>query len=371
MIHDIFFDYTLRNVLLGSAILGIVSGMLGSFAVLRQRSLLGDTMSHAALPGIVLAFLFTGSKAPLVLLLGAGVAGWFGTWIILSVTATSSIREDGIQGIVLSVFFGLGLVLLSYIQRLPSAAKAGLDKFLFGQAATLMTEDIIIMAIIGFIVVVLMLLFWKEFKIISFDADYTNSLGFPARRLEYLITILIVVAVVIGLQTVGVILMSAMVVTPAASARQWTNRLESMVILSGIFGAVSGIVGGLVSSMVSNLPTGPIIVIVLGFISLVSILFAPKRGLLAKLIERAKNKQIYKSDRILSGLWNLACKHNDYRHPHSIETLRVFSPSPPKSIESGLDALMVRGLVDKDKEGRYAITVDGKEYIQNLNGGTE
>lgn len=368
MIRDIFFDYTLRTVLLGTTILGVVSGMLGSFAVLRQRSLLGDTMSHAALPGIALVFLLTGSKAPLVLLLGAGVAGWFGTWLILGVTGTTSVREDSIQGIVLSVFFGLGLVLLSYIQRLPTAAKAGLDRFLFGQAATLMTEDVIVMGAIGGIAVFLMILFWKEFKILSFDFDYANSMGYPARFLEYFITLLIVSSVIIGLQTVGVILMSAMVVIPAASARQWTNRLESMVLLSGIFGGVAGIIGGLISSSVSKLPTGPTIVLVLGFISFTSIIAAPKRGLLAEALRRAKNKQTYKADRLLQCLWELAQQHSDYQHPHSIETLRVFYPEPPRSVDSGLDALCLRKLVQKDKKGRFFLTPAGKDYAIEQNG---
>lgn len=368
MIRAILSDYTLRNVVLGSAVLGIVSGTLGSFAVLRQRSLLGDSMSHAALPGIALAFIITGSKAPFILLIGAALAGWLGTWIILLITGKTSIPEDGAQGIVLSVFFGFGLVLLSKIQRMPTAAKAGLDRFLFGQAATLMTEDVIAMTVVGALAVVLMIIFWKEFKILSFDPDYTSSQGFPARRLEYLLTFLIVAAVVIGLQTVGVVLMSAMVVAPAASARQWTNRLETMVILSGIFGALAGITGALFSSIVPKLPTGPAIVLALGAISGLSLLIAPGRGLISRVLLRRKNRRTYAADKILEGLWKLALDHDHFDHPHSLKTLRVLVPERPRSVDGGLEALQERGLVSKDEQGRYALTTTGRDYAVNLQG---
>lgn len=368
MTGGIFSDYTIRNVILGSVVLGVVSGSLGSFAVLRQRSLLGDTMSHAALPGIALAFLITGSKAPLVLLIGAALAGWLGTWIILVVTGRTPIRDDSAQGIVLSVFFGLGMVLLSWIQRMPTAAKAGLDRFLFGQAATLMTGDVVVMTTVGLVALVVMILFWKEFKLLSFDPDYTGSQGFPARTLEYLLTFLIVAAVVIGLQTVGVVLMSAMVVIPAASARQWTNRLEGMVALSGGFGALAGVSGALVSSFVPRMPTGPAIVIALGIISALSILLAPSRGVVSRAVRRVRNKRSYAADKLLQGLWKLAGTHERYDHAHDLETLRALVPEKSRSVDGGLDALRERGLVKKDSSGQYALTAEGRTYAINLQG---
>src|SRR5688572_19802294 len=149
LLRDLFFDYTLRTVALGSATLGIVSGALGSYAVLRKQSLLGDAMSHAALPGVVLAFLLTRSKEPVVLILGALVAGWVGTLALLAITRSTRLKDDSALGLVLSVFFGFGLMLLTFVQKLPDASQAGLDKFLFGQAATLLESDVVIMAGIG------------------------------------------------------------------------------------------------------------------------------------------------------------------------------------------------------------------------------
>ncbi|MCG8453203.1 MAG: metal ABC transporter permease [Spirochaetales bacterium] len=368
MIFSILQDYTLRHVIFGAAILGIVSGTLGSFAVLRQRSLLGDTMSHAALPGIALAFMITGSKAPFILLTGAALAGWLGTLAILVITGRTRIKEDGAQGIVLSVFFGIGLVLLSRIQRMPSAAKAGLDKFLFGQAATLLTSDIIAMLVVGGTAMVVMLVLWKEFKLLSFDPEFLTASGFPTRTLEYILTFLIVGAVVIGLQTVGVVLMSAMVVAPAASARQWTNRLEGMVALSGVFGAIAGISGALISSLVEKVPTGPAIVLALGCIAACSLLFGPERGILSQILRRQRNRQTYAANRILQGLWVLSLHHKEYQHPHAIDTLEALFTISRGSVRGGLEALASQGLIKKDSIGRFALTPLGREKALALEG---
>ncbi|MDQ2669232.1 MAG: metal ABC transporter permease, partial [Gemmatimonadota bacterium] len=261
LLRDLFFDYTLRTVALGAASLGAVSGTLGAFAVLRRQSLLGDAISHAALPGIVLAFILTGSKQTFVLVLGAAIAGWLGTLFVLWVVRNSRIPEDSVLGIVLSVFFGLGLVLLTYVQKLPDASQAGLSTFLFGQAATLVTSDVLVIAALGGIAVIVVMLGWKEFKLLAFDREYGVSLGIPMRAVEVLLTTVLVVAIVVGLQTVGVVLMSAMVVAPAVAARQWTDALGRMVLLSAGFGALSGVTGAMASATTTGVPTGPAIVL--------------------------------------------------------------------------------------------------------------
>jgi manganese/zinc/iron transport system permease protein len=237
---DLFTNYTLRTIALGAAALGIISGVLGCFAVLRRQALLGDAMSHAALPGVVLAFMLTGSRAPLVLVLGAAIAGWLGALAVLTIVRMSRLKEDSAFGLVLSVFFAIGMVLLTIVQRSGTGGQAGLDKYLFGQAAALVTSDVIMIVVLGTIVLALLALFWKEFKLLSFDLDYAASLGYPVRRLDILLTSLIVLAIVIGLQLVGVVLMSAMLVAPAVAARQWTNRLGTMTLLAGGFGAAAG-----------------------------------------------------------------------------------------------------------------------------------
>lgn len=287
----LFSDYTLRTVAIGTAILGIVSGALGSYAVLRKQSLVGDAISHAALPGICLAFLITDSKTPLVMIVGASLAGWLGILVVTAIVRNTRIKEDAALGIILAVFFGVGIVLLTLIQKMPNANQAGLDKFLFGQAAALLERDIKTMGVISIMVMSLTLLFWKEFKLLCFDPTFGASLGFPMKILDILLMTLIVIAIVIGLQAVGVVLMSAMVVAPASAARQWTNRLAIMVCLAAFFGAIAGVTGAIISSTTTRIPTGPMIVVCASVIFLFSLAFAPNRGLVwQSLLKKTKFK---------------------------------------------------------------------------------
>lgn len=293
-IISLFSDYTFQTVALGSALLGLISGVLGSFAVLRKQSLLGDGVSHSALPGVVMAFVLLGSKNTEVLLFGALVSGLLATLFIVSIVLHTRVKFDSALALVMSVFFGLGLVLLTYVQKIPNSNQAGLKRFIFGQASTLLQRDIILMVICGLILLALVLLFWKEFKLFTFDSDFAQSLGFSPKRLNLLLSFMIVLAIIIGLQTVGVILMSAMLITPAVAARQWTNKLWVMVVLSALFGAVSGVAGTAASSLVPKLPTGPAIVVCVSSIVIISVLFAPGRGVLHRVYQRRKNKVLYK-----------------------------------------------------------------------------
>lgn len=296
VLHDLIFDYTLRTVALGAAVIGIVAGALGSFAVLRRQSLVGDAMSHAALPGIALAYLLTGQKDNLYLLTGAAIAGWLGTLAVLGIVRRSRVSFDSALGLVLSVFFGLGLMLLTYIQRQPDSSQAGLDKFLFGQAATLIQDEVRDMAVVGGIALLVLALLWKSFKLLSFDSDFGATIGYSIRLLDIALTTLIVVAIVIGLQAVGVVLMSAMIVAPAAAARQWTDRLGIMVLLAAAFGALAGVTGATISSTQTQLPTGPVIVVCISAIVLLSLLFAPNRGMLwAAMARRRKRAELLRA----------------------------------------------------------------------------
>lgn len=224
-ILDLFSDYTFLMVATGSLLMGIISGVMGTFAVLRKQSLLGDGVSHAALPGVVLAFLTTGTKNTELLLAGATITGLLATFFMLSVAKRTRLKFDSALALMMSAFFGLGLVLLTYAQKQPNANQAGLNRFIFGQASTLLFRDLVIMLVTGGVLFVLTTVFWKELKLSTFDPDYAQSLGFSPRKLEVLISAMIVLAIIVGLQTVGVILMSAMFITPAVAARQWTNKL--------------------------------------------------------------------------------------------------------------------------------------------------
>lgn len=271
-------DYTFQVVALGAALLGMASGMIGSFAVLRRQSLLGDVVSHAALPGIAAVFLMTGTKDTVWLLIGALCSGLTATGFIIGVVRYSRVKFDTALALGMSVFFGLGLVLLTYVQKIPNSNQAGLQRFIFGQAAVLLKSDILVIAVTGAVLLALTLLFWKEFKLLSFDPEFARSLGFPTRSLNVLLSAMTVAAIIAGLQTVGVILMSAMLVAPAVAARQWTNRLGVMVGLAALFGAVSGVAGTLASSALPKLPAGPAIVVAADVLVLISLALGRARS---------------------------------------------------------------------------------------------
>ncbi|MDX1326705.1 MAG: metal ABC transporter permease [Arenibacter sp.] len=341
----VFTDYTLRTITLGTAILGIVCGMLGSFAVLRKQSLLGDAISHAALPGIVIAFLVTGAKNSNMLLIGALVSGLVGTFWISGIVKKTHLKSDTALGLILSLFFGFGMLLLTFVQKMPNAQQAGLDKYLFGQAATLVESDVWLMAIVMGVSLLVLLLFWKEFKVQHFDPDYSKSLGFNTRFLDVIMTTLIVLAIVIGLQTVGVVLMSAMLLAPAAAARQWTNKLGIMIFLAAIFGALSGIFGTAISATSNNLSTGPLIVLVAAVFVVISFVFAPVRGLLFREIRHWKNRNDLQLHKTLHFMYEIAKTHEDISHPHKVKILNNFQGYTRNSL--------------KNLEDREYITIDG------------
>ena len=357
----VFSDYTLRTITLGTAILGAVTGMLGSFAVLRKQSLLGDAISHAALPGIALAFLITGAKDTNTLLLGALVSGLIGTFWIRGIITKTHLKSDTALGLILSLFFGFGMLLLTFIQKQPNANQAGLDKYLFGQAATLVESDVWLMAIVTGICLIVMLLFWKEFKLLLFDPDYTKTLGFNTKFIDILITTFIVLAIVLGLQTVGVVLMSAMLLAPAAAARQWTNSLGTMVFLAAIFGAFSGVFGTAVSASQNNLSTGPVIVIVASIFVIISFIFSPSRGLLFRQIRFIQNRRDLELQKTLSFMYHIAETHEDITHPHTIKILNNFQGYTRKTLQKLVD----KNYVTLDGT-MWSLTEEGFETAANL-----
>ncbi|MFO8098973.1 MAG: metal ABC transporter permease [Salinibacter sp.] len=365
LLSQLWTDYTLRTVALGAATLGVVGGGLGSYAVLRGQSLLGDAISHAALPGVALAFLLTGGKAPLTLMLGAAVTGTAAALAIVGITNSTRIPYDSALALMLSVFFGAGLMLLTYLQRAAGAAQAGLDAFLFGQAAALVEQDVWTMAMLGGLAFAALLLFWKEFKLLAFDPDFGRSLGVPVRALDVGLTTLLVVAIVIGLQTVGVVLMSAVIVAPAAAARQWTDRLGVMVGLAAAFGALSGVGGAVASSTVADLPTGPTIVLCMGFLVALSLLLAPTHGLLWSWWHRRQTDRRLRHEQVLCTLYALATNHGRWDHPHGPAALDAVTSGPSRPRDA-LRQLASRGLVAQTDEGRWHLTQAGAAEARQL-----
>ncbi|MEZ6143586.1 MAG: iron chelate uptake ABC transporter family permease subunit [Zavarzinella sp.] len=283
--------YNTAIVLLGVSLLGATAGTVGSFAVLRRRALVGDALAHAALPGLCIGFLVVGERQLFGMLAGAFVAGILGVWLINAIKQHTRIQEDAAIGIVLSVLFGVGIVLSRAIQNSPtvSGSKAGLDSYIYGKTAGMAAIDLYsIMAITAIALLALILLF-KEFQLISFDRNFGFTQGWPVRFLDLLLTGLIALIVVVGLPAVGVVMIASLLIIPGVIARFWTNRLANVAILSAFIGMVMGSTGTMLSATISQLPTGPTITLVGTLLFLLTALFAPQQGILANWRVRRAN----------------------------------------------------------------------------------
>lgn len=284
-------NYTLFIIVLGTLFLGLVNGVLGVFTVLKKQALVGDALSHATLPGVVLAFMFTGVKDMWVLLLGASISSVVAMLLIEAIKRVSKSKDDALLSLILASFFGVGQVLLLLVQSGGNSTASGLQNFIFGQAATMLLSDVYLIAGVALFVLLLVFLFYKELKLFVFNRDYFYSLGFSSTLMSGLLTLMTVLVVTISIRTVGVILMSAFLIAPSVSSRQWSNKLVSNLFLAGLFGMISGVGGSLISSQTTNLPTGPVIVLFLSLIVVVSLFFAPKRGIIHHAVQLRRHKR--------------------------------------------------------------------------------
>lgn len=291
---EFFSNHIFRMVFLGTTVIGVVSGALGAFAYLRKQSLISDVIGHAALPGALLAFLMAvlafnvSGRSMLLLVIGAVITGTLAALFANSISARTKIAIDTAMAISLTTFFGIGMLLMRIIANNPYPGKGGIQDYLFGNAASITKADLITSVGVGAFALTLMILFWKEFTLRTFDPVLSTMLGFKARMIDALMFATIVIAIVIGVKAVGFVLMVAFVVTPPAAARQWTNSLSGMVTLSAFFGGLGSGLGAYVSISMGNVPTGPVIVLVLFALFLVSLLTSPKRSIIVTARRRAR-----------------------------------------------------------------------------------
>ncbi len=302
------YTYTVRVVALGGAVLGMIGAVLGCFAVLRRESLMGDALSHAALPGVAIAFLLAGRELSL-LLIGAGITSWLAMRFVAAVMRTTRIKQDAAMGIALAAWFAAGIALLAYIQAIPDASQAGLDHFIFGQAAAIVASDVALASGVGLAILAVLLLFWKEFKLVTFDVEFARANGFRVGFINTLLSTLTVAAIVLGLQLAGVILMVGILIAPAIAARQWTRKLEQMTLLSAVFGAFSGGLGAVISALDRDMPTGPMIIVVAFALVMLSIAFAPGRGLVWSSWRKRADSRRFAKQNALRVLYQYAMSH--------------------------------------------------------------
>ena len=250
-----------------------------------------------------------GAASWVPLLIGAGIASWLSLRFVAALLATTRIKQDAALGIALASFFGAGIALLAYIQAIPDAGQAGLDHFIFGQAAAIIESDVRLVSAVGAAVLLVLALFWKEIKLLTFDPEFAGANGFRIGLLNTLLSTLIVATIVLGLQLAGVILMVGMLIAPGVAARQWTHKLDQMVILAAVFGAFSGGVGAVVSALDSDIPTGPMIIVAAFALVLISLAFAPGRGLVWSRLRARANRRAFAARNTLRDLYRYALAH--------------------------------------------------------------
>lgn len=296
-----FRDPALRYALIGSILLGINCGLLGGFLVVRKMALVGDSLSHAVLPGVAMGFLWNMDKDPVAIFIGATLAGLLGAVAVNLIKHTTRLKEDTALGLVLAAFFAAGMVILTMIQQLDNANKSGLDKYLFGQAAAISAADVKLMSVVTGLSMLGILIFYKEFLVTSFDPGFARATGFPVQVFHYSLMLLLAFSVVISLQAVGVVLVSAMLITPAAAAYMLTDRMHRLLWLAALFGVFAGACGAFFSFLRPNLPTGPFMVLGASLVFVLAFLFGPRHGVVVKWwlrrsrVERTQRENTLKS----------------------------------------------------------------------------
>ena len=275
----------------GVAAVGFAAGVIGCFGVLRKRALVGDAAAHATLVGVALSFLATGRRDLPVLLVGGFISGLVALGVLVLLKRCSRTRDDAATAIVLSVSFGLGITLVSGITARGIPGGAGLEQFLLGHTAALTTADAMLLAAVSAAAVLLLVLSLKEATLVAFDSSFAAATGWPVVLIDYCLVMLVAVMVVAGLPAAGAVLVTALVVIPPVAARQWTDRVPTMLLLSGVFGVVSALCGVAVSAVVPRLATGPLVVLAAAFIFAVSFVVAPDRGWWARHRQRLAHQK--------------------------------------------------------------------------------
>jgi manganese/zinc/iron transport system permease protein len=360
-----FSDPNIRFVAFGSVLLTASSAIVGSFTFLNKKSLIGDAIAHAVLPGICLGFIVSQTKNPVILICGAFITGWLSLVAVEFITSRTRIKEDTAIGLILSVFFGVGIVMLTVIQKSGNAAQSGLDHFLFGKAAALVGSDLMAFGTVAVILLVIVYLLFKEFALLAFDKDYARSIGLPVKRIELVLTSLIVLAVVIGIQAVGVVLMAAILITPAAAARFWTNRITVMIMLASVFGAISGLSGAYISYIQPAMPTGPWIVIVISTIAFISFFFAPSRGIISRLFRQATIRKTINDENILKALYQLGEEDKNFFRMHKPEEILKRRKMPMEQLTKILKRLRNQGYIECEGNN-WKMTEEGKTRAQRV-----
>jgi manganese/zinc/iron transport system permease protein len=353
-------------VVWGAILLGVTCGLLGCFIVLRRQSLLGDAIGHAVLPGVCIGFLVAATRSTPALLFGALIAGLVAAVLIGLLQRTTRLKTGECMGVVFTGFYGLGIVLLKFIQNRGMAAQSGLDKFLFGQIVGISLSDVIYMAVIAGLAIVLVMLFWRKLAISSFDESFAFSVGIPVRAVHYLLTGLITVAIVISIQAVGVVLVAAMLVTPAATAYLLTDRLHRMAILSALFGAFSGVAGAFLSLLGDDLPTGAFMVLAASALFALAFLLSPRHGVLPRLWRVWERRRRTQAENLLRTLYSLMEHRRSDDRRFGVDDVAAQRQETPARVHRLRRLAATRGWVDRLSRDPIILTDSGLDEAKRV-----
>jgi ABC-type Mn2+/Zn2+ transport system permease subunit/Mn-dependent DtxR family transcriptional regulator len=360
-------DTTVRLALGGSVLLGITCGLLGAFLIVRRLALVGDVLSHAVLPGVAAGFLWNVSKDPVAIFVGATIAGLLGTMVVNWITHTTKLKEDTAMALVLAVFFGFGLVLMGIIQQLPDANKSGIDKTFFGQAAALSGSDVKFMGGVAAATILLLSIFYKELLVTSFDAVFARTIGIRVAWVHYAFLLLLSAAVVVALQAVGVVLVSAMLITPAATAYLLTNRMHKMVVLSAVIGVTAGATGAFLSFLGSNLPTGPCMVIAASTLFGAALLFSPLHGVVPRWTRRVARARRARRENMLKAIYQIGESEGHQREMVSTQEVAAHRRSASTQVAQEVDVLAADGLVVFEQDrSKFRLTTEGRRQAETV-----
>jgi manganese/zinc/iron transport system permease protein len=377
-----FYDPVLRAPTIGSMLMCLAAALVGVLVFLRKQSLVGESLSHAAYPGVIMGVIIAGlfgieEQAELTVALlimgGAFVTSLLGLLTISFLETRLKVHSDSALCFVLASFFGIGLTLASEVQVRYTPLYSQVISYLYGQAATMTDVHILIYGLLSLFITLLILFFYKELQAISFDRHYAKALGIPVRRLDLILFLMIVLAVVIGIRSVGVILMSAMLIAPAAAARQYTDKLYIMLFLAAIFGVLSGFLGNFLSLELTtqwseslayrpiSLPTGPMIVLVASALCFLSLLMAPGRGLLWRLIRIARFRRQCLQENILKSMWRLGAGNT-----LSFDQIKRYQNVSFLYLQGMLLALAFNGWIDRLGDSHFKLTKEGEIWAARI-----
>lgn len=358
-----FQDSSLNTVLVGTILLGLTAGIVGVLVVLNKKALMVDAISHSVLPGICLGFMLSGVKNPFYIVGGGILAGTAAVFLIDWIIKKSRIKTDASIAITLSFMFSLGVVLLNIIQDSGNSNQSGLTDFLFGKAATIVREDLVLFGALSLLVILTVPIFYRQFKISLFNSEFAASIGVNQNFVKTLISTLIIITTAIGIQTVGIILMSALIITPAATSFFWTNSFKKAFFISGTVAILSSLIGVFISFTSPKMPTGPWIIVVLSVIALSSAFLSPK-GIVIKRLRLARNRRKIISDNLLKAVYKLNKKHKS-TSGHTEEQIQTNHFFNANDLKKGLSILQKKSWILKAGD-HWVLTDTGKQEAKRI-----